>query len=218
MRIIICDDEPRYREFLHEKILQDSFAHDYDVEVTEYGSGEQLLEAVDRGASADVFFLDVQMEQGTDDGIRAARELCRRGEKGLIVYLTGFIDYVQTGYEVRAFRYLLKSQVTEKLSQVLADVVRELSGEFFSFKSGGQWVRVDRRQILFLESDRRQIHLVTAAEEHGYYGSLDEAQRELGERFLRCHKSFLVNVEQIRRYSGIQIEAAVRECCRRRGC
>ena len=77
---------------------------------------------------------------------------------------------------------------------------------------------MDRRQILFLESDRRQIHLVTASEEHGYYGSLDEVQRELGERFLRCHKSFLVNVEQIRRYSGMQIEAAVRECCRRRGC
>ena len=71
------------------------------------------------------------MELGTDDGIRAARELRRRGEKGLIVYLTGFINYVQTGYEVRAFRHLLKSQVTEKLSQVLADIVRELSGEFF---------------------------------------------------------------------------------------
>lgn len=56
MRIALCDDEPRYRRLMHEKILQDGFAHDYEVEVKEYGSGEELLEAVGRGENADVFF------------------------------------------------------------------------------------------------------------------------------------------------------------------
>lgn len=112
MRIAICDDEPGYRRILHEKIIQDSIRCDYDTEVTEYESGKALLEAVGKGVSADVFFLDIQMEHD-DDGIRTGRELCRHGERGLIVYVTGFIDYVQTGYEVRAFRYLLKSQIEE---------------------------------------------------------------------------------------------------------
>ncbi len=170
MQIIICDDEPYYRELLHEKILQDGFAHDYDVEVAEYGSGAQLVEAVDRGVSADVYFLDVQMEEGTDDGIRAARELRRRGEHGLIVYVTGFIDYVQTGYEVRAFRYLLKNQMADQLSQVLYDIRQELSGQVYMFRSGGEQIRVDKRQILYFESDKRMIRLVTAVDEYRFYG------------------------------------------------
>lgn len=205
MQIIICDDEPYYRELLHEKILQDGFAHDYDVEVAEYGSGAQLVEAVDRGVSADVYFLDVQMEEGTDDGIRAARELRRRGEHGLIVYVTGFIDYVQTGYEVRAFRYLLKNQMTDQLSQVLYDIRQELSGQVYMFRSGGEQIRVDKRQILYFESDKRMIRLVTAVDEYRFYGNLDQAEQELGETFLRCHKSYLVNVEGIQKFSGMEI-------------
>ena len=205
MRVIICDDELYYRQLLHEKILQDGFINDYEVEVTEYGSGAQLVEAVDKGVSADVFFLDVQMEQGSDDGIRAARELRKRGENGLIVYVTGFIDYVQTGYEVRAFRYLLKSQMTAQLSQVLCDIRQELSGHAYMFRAGGEQMRVDKRQILYFESDKRMLHLVTTVNEYWFYGNLNQAEQELGETFLRCHKSYLVNMERIRSYSGTEI-------------
>jgi len=205
MRIAICDDEPQYRELLHERILRDSFANDYEAEVAEYGSGEELAEAVREGASADVYFLDVQMEEGTDDGIRAARELRRCGEKGLIVYVTSYIDYVQTGYEVRAFRYLLKSQIPEKLSQVLADIRQELSDGRYFFQAGGARVSVERKRILYLESDRRMLCLTAEDARYSFYGSLDEAERALGEQFLRCHKSFLVNMGQIQRYSAGEI-------------
>jgi len=205
MRIVICDDEPRYRQFLHEKIVQDSFLHDYEAEIVEYESGRQLTEAVGRGMSADVFFLDVQMERGGDDGIRAARELRKRGEDGLIIYVTGFIDYVQDGYEVRAFRYLLKNQIPEKLPRILEEIREELAGQDYYFQSGGQRIRVDKRQIIYMESNRRQLHLVTSETEYSYYGNLDHAEKELGEKFLRCHRSYLVNMGQIRKVSAAEI-------------
>ena len=206
MRIIICDDEPKYRQLLHERILQDSFSCDYEVEVTEYEGGEVLLEALDAGVSADVYFLDIQMENGTDDGIRVAKELRKRGDKGLIVYVTGFIDYVQTGYEVKAFRYLLKSQIQDGLTKVLADIRQELAGEeSFCFQVNGENICVNPGEIRYLESDKRQVRVMTDYEEYKYYGKLDEAEKELGEGFLRCHRSFLVNTTQIKKYSGEEI-------------
>lgn len=206
MRIIICDDEPRYRQLLHERILQDTFSWDYDVKVTEYESGEQLVAALNEGENADVFFLDIQMENGTDDGIRVAKELRRRGENALIVYVTSFIDYVQTGYEVKAFRYLLKSQINESLTKVLADIREELYGtDTFCFQVKGEKIRINRREILFLESDKRLLRLVTREEEYSFYGKLEDAEEALGEQFIRCHRSFLVNTEQIKKYSGEKI-------------
>lgn len=201
MRIAVCDDEPLFRQALHDQILQDGFVHDYEAEVAEYESGGALLEAQERGYSADVYFLDVQMDQGTDDGIRTARELRRRGEEGLIVYVTAYLDYVQMGYEVRAFRYLLKSQIQDKLSEVLRDVRQEFSGQVFCFKAGGENIRIDRRRILYLESKLRMLRLVTKTEEHSFYSSLEDAEKQLGERFLRCHKSFLVNLDRVERFS-----------------
>lgn len=197
MRIVICDDEAGYRQLLHEKILHDSFVNGYDAEILEFEGGEELVSS-DSAQAADVYLLDIQMGQGTDDGIQTARHLRRRGEKGLIIYITGFIDYVQTGYEVKAFRYLLKSQISDKLPQVLADIRQELYGEeVFSFQSGRETVRVKQRGILYIESDKRQLHLVAQGAEYRFYGMLEEAQKELGEQFLRCHRSFLVNMEWI---------------------
>ncbi|WP_300663463.1 LytTR family DNA-binding domain-containing protein [uncultured Acetatifactor sp.] len=204
MRIAICDDELRYRRMIHEKLLQDSICHDYEAEISEYASGAELLAAMERGYSADVFFLDIQMEGG-DEGIRLGRALRRRGEDGLIVYITGFIDYVQIGYEVKAFRYLLKSQIAEGLPKVLGDIRQELSGSSYLFQAGGESLRVDKRDILYLESRIRILRLVTAEREYSFYDSLDHAQQELGESFLRCHRSFLVNIDRIRRYSSSEI-------------
>lgn len=210
MKIAICDDEKQYRQLLHERILQDSFAHAYEVEIAEYETGAQLLEALENGGAVDVFFLDIQMEQGRDEGIQLARELRRRGEKGLIVYVTSFIDYVQTGYEVKAFRYLLKSQIQEKMAQVLGDVREELFAEdYFVFQKNRELVRVNKKDILYIESNKRTLRIVCARGEDVFYGSLDAVEEELKkDGFLRCHRSFLVNCRNIKNFTADRIEFA----------
>ncbi len=269
MRVVICDDEPEYRRLLHERILQYSFAQDFEASIAEYESGERLIAALDAGERADVYFLDIQMESGADDGIRAAREIRRRGDNGLIIYVTGFIDYAQTGYEVKAFRYLLKSQISgavrhgaadrqdeaapqkeaglqdeaawqkeagrqdgtaqpqDKLAEVLSAIRKELAGEeYYAFQVNREVLRVEKKKILYLESNKRQLYLYTEEESFCFYGSLDQAQEQLGEGFLRCHRSYLVNISRVQRYSREQISlkggAAVpisrsyaRECMRR---
>lgn len=212
MRIVICDDEPEYRRLLHERILRYGIEQDFETEIAEFESGEQLTAALDAGERADVYFLDIQMENGADDGIRVAKELRCRGENGLIVYVTSFIDYAQTGYEVKAFRYLLKSQICgaaqfhDKLEEVLSAIRKELAGEdFFAFQIGRETLRVEKGKIQYLESDKRQLHLYMESEDFCFYGSLDQAEKQLGESFLRCHKSYLVNLKQIQKYSREQI-------------
>lgn len=228
MKIAICDDEAEYRQILRERILHHAVTWNYEVEITEYADGSSLLAAVgkygsqrsnmevsalQRGAweckneSADVYFLDIETEGGADDGIRTARELRRRGDKGLIVYVTGFIDYVQTGYEVRAFRYLLKSQIDRDLEQVLLDIRKELEGEdFFSYRKNKEILRVKLQDILYLESDRRLVRIKCDQGEETFYGSLDDVEEELaGKGFLRCHKSYLIHMDRVRKLSGGQI-------------
>ncbi len=207
-KIAICDDEERYRSHLYKMILKDSFVNHYEADITEYASGSALVESLDIGESYDVYFLDIQMENGTDDGIRVAREIRNRGEKGLIVYVTSFIDYVQIGYEVKAFRYLLKSQIEEKLPEVLEDIRTELSGEdFFLYQARGENVRVEMAQITYLESDKRQIKIVLQnGEEQRFYESMDNVCRALGDSFVRCHRSYTVNLLYIKSWSVEQIE------------
>lgn len=208
MRIAICDDEKQYRRLLHEIILQDSFEQAYEAEIVEYETGRLLLEALEDGRHVDVFFLDIQMEQGCDDGIQLAKELRKRGEKGLIIYVTGFIDYVQTGYEVKAFRYLLKSQIQEKMVQVLKDIREELSSEdYFTFQKNRDIVRINKQDILYMESDKRILRVVCTQSEDSFYGNMDTVAEALKpDGFLRCHRSFLVNRKKIKNFSNDRLE------------
>lgn len=207
MKIAICDDEAAYRQILRDRILQHAVRWGYETEIAEYAGGNSLLEAADSGQSADVYFLDIETGEGPEDGIRTARELRSRGDRGLIIYVTGFIDFVQTGYEVRAFRYLLKSQVERDLEQILLDVRKELTGNvFFSFRKNRETLCVKLQDILYLESDRRLIRIKCDRMEESFYGSLDDVAKELaGKGFLRCHKSYLVSMDRVKSFSGEEL-------------
>lgn len=211
MDIAVCDDQKEYRELLHQKIVKHGFENDYEANVREYESGSRLLEAIRQGEHFDVCFLDIQMGREGDEGISAARELRQMGGTGLIVYVTAFAGYMQVGYEVRAFRYLLKSQLDEMLPSVLRDIREELcSGQYFTFQYDRESFRVPEREILYLESSRRVILLHTLQAEYRFYGNLGQLEQELGRGshclFLRCHKSFLVNVRYLRRLAGAELE------------
>ena len=64
-------------------------------------------------SSYDIAFLDIDM--GDSSGIDLARTLRRETPGVVIVFLTNFIQYAPEGFEVQAFRYLLKRDMNEKL-------------------------------------------------------------------------------------------------------
>ena len=186
MRIAICDDEAVFRTYLRDILVKDSFARGTDIQVAEYADGEALLAALEAPDDyADIVFLDIRMPGM--DGLETARALRQRGEKCMIVFLTSLSEYARKGYEVRAFRYLLKEEAEGELTRVMEDCSREL-GEacWFSFAQGHQTCRVPREDILYFESRKRVVVLHTGRESHAFYRKLDELERELeGGGFLR---------------------------------
>lgn len=202
MRIAICDDEAIFRTYLRGLLVKDSFARGKDIQVAEYADGEALLEAAAAEGPPDVVFLDIRMPGM--DGLETAGRLRQRGDRCLIVFLTSLSEYARKGYEVRAFRYLLKEEAERELSRVMEDCRRELGeGAWFSFAQGHQTFRVPTGDILYFESRKRVVLLHTAGESYSFYQKLDALERELeGSGFLRCHRSFLVQERYVRSWMG----------------
>ena len=201
--IAICDDEEIFRTYFRNLLVRDSFARSQDIRVEEYDCGEALLAAWEDGtARPDIIFLDIRMP-GLD-GLEAARVLRQRGEKCLIVFLSSLSEYARKGYEVKAFRYLLKEEADRELGKVMEECMRELGEEeWFSFAQGHQEYRIPIEKILFFESRKRVVLLHTAGESHSFYQKLDVLEAELGERgFLRCHRSYIVQERFVRRWKG----------------
>ncbi len=193
-KIAICDDEPLHIEKIRNILL--------DEETDTYTSPTVLLNTIFSGKRYDVLFLDIMMPE--IDGISLARELRELDEDMLIIFITSKIEFIQTGYEVKAFRYLLKDQIDTGLPKIWKDIEKELldrADTYFTYDFERKTYRYPCRDVLYLESNLRRIILHTNRDIAVLYGKLDNFAIKYP-MFVRIHKSYLVNRRHIRTISA----------------
>ncbi|MCQ4866638.1 LytTR family DNA-binding domain-containing protein [Pseudoflavonifractor phocaeensis] len=202
LRIAICDDQPSERELLGRFLRAYFAAHPYEYELTEYAGGEPLVDDYEDGCACfDLIFLDIFLDGIL--GMEAARSLRRFAPRVPIIFLTASPDYALESYDVRAYGYLVKPLDAGRAGALLERFLREeYDGrqKTLLLREGGRGRRIAYREIECIES-RRNVLLVRLdnGEEHRVYARLDDVERELeGHGFIRCHQSYIVNMDRVR--------------------
>ena len=157
-------------------------------------------------AAADILYVDIEMPDFS--GIDFVRSL---GDQApLVVFTTAYSEYALEGFRVHAADYLLKPirfQDFEASASLLRD--RILQGrppveEVLSFRTEHRTVRVEVSRIRYVESmsEYLKIHLDGDAAPLVVLYSLKRLAEQLPrDRFLRIHRSYLVNLSQVREYA-----------------
>lgn len=205
LKIAICDDEPltvqdiskRLADYLEEKRVAASH-----VEV--FSSGRALLE---RAGDFALIFLDIQMER--PDGMETARLLRRRGVRSLIVFITALQEYVFDAFEVEACGYLVKpldgARFLRTMDRALKLLEQRAAKTLVIQRGTGREVAA-LDEILYCEVQGRKVYLHKAGGEVvDYYGKLEDLERRVDRRFFKCHRSYLVNLDYVRRCQAGQV-------------
>ena len=208
LRIGICDDSAEARVALRAALERALDRRRGDGGIFfEFSSGEGLLRWLDKHAGElDLVFLDIEM--GGLDGMETARRLRATDEGLLLVFVTGYTDYVFDGYSVGALGYLMKPPKPEQLDDVLNRAAEALMRDFdstFICRSGETLYRIPQKSILYFASDRRQVTCVSSARTYTFYGKLDEVERDVGRGFIRVHQRYLVRAGAVDRLEGSQV-------------
>lgn len=194
-RIAICDDIPEEREKIHFALIEGLDACNMKAEIIEYESGAEVLSTWVE-AKIDLLFLDIYMAE--PDGVETARRLREAGCKVIIIFLTTTPDFAIEGYEVEAAGYLLKPLEQEKLRQLLGRLFQNENSVMLTLRQGNSVFTIQPSEIVFIESNRNKLTIHTVRETIPYYGRMDEIACRLPQKqFLRCHQSFLVNMDRI---------------------
>lgn len=202
MNIAVVDDEKAIQEQIKEMVFRQKPGYTADA----YDSGDSLLAAV---KLYDVIFLDIQMEGR--NGIDTARELRKRQEDFVIIFITGIKDYVFEAFDVAAFHYLLKPVEEKKLREVFLRAVKEaekrrtLKQKTIFIKTKSRSYAIEQANILYVESRRKKAEIHTTTEIIEIYAAMGDLEKELGEGFYRCHRGYLVNMAHITEYDNERI-------------
>ena len=198
LKIAICDDDllfgHRAMESVKQLLEKNAVEHSRGV----YQNGSSLLTA----GYFDIVFLDIEMEG--QNGLEVAEKLRLQGNRCHIIFLTSHKKYVFSAFDVAASQYLLKPIDLHKLEGVLLKIAKELTAEkehCCTIKCGAQVHRIPFSQIKYAEVFGRKITLHTKGDLFTFNGRLDELQQAFPSSFFRCHKSYLINLAMVVKYS-----------------
>lgn len=196
IRIGICDDDPA---IIAEIIRLIHKLDNLEYHISTFTSSIELQEYMRRKACLDLVFMDIMLRQ--DNGIEAAKDLQQEFPGVQIIFMTGYIDLAGDIFDADPVYFLVKPVTEEKLTVALNRAVLKLQQakkEVFSLTLKDGIYQVAVNEISYLESASRVVTMHTAKEQYQYYKKLDEAEQELGDQFVRCHQSYLVNMEKIK--------------------
>lgn len=140
---------------------------------------------------------------GIDLALRIREQ--EHGRAVQIVFVTGYMDYIEKGYDVEALHYLLKPVTQERLSGVLdraAQRVRDRERELCLQTPDGI-VCIPVSEIRYLEV-RRNYVTVHGDEDYTVRRTLGELERELDESFFRTGRSYIVNLRFVKKITRTQ--------------
>lgn len=199
--IAVCDDNAIFAEQLNQWILEYGRETRTEMATEVYSSAEELLREMEEGRAFELMFLDIEMKgmNGINLGLRLRELSCQ----ALLVYVSGYDQYLRQLFETEPFRFLSKPLERALLYEVLEKAVERIGKgrkETYRFRFGRNIVNLLCRDIVYLESRQRKVIVHSVHGEYEFYHKLDEVQRELeaiSGRFVRIHKAYLVNMEQV---------------------
>lgn len=201
LSIAICDDEKHICDYIENRTRKHLAVNDINATVSTFYDGTDLLSVCkENPAEFDIIFLDIKMKN--TNGVECAKNLRGEGVNSLIVFVTSSAEYVFSGYEAKAFRYILKTDLENAFDRILSECFTELkkqATDFYTLKTSSLVKNIPLDEIYYFESKLRVIIVHTKNEEISFYGKLDNIEKELAEKdFIRIHQSFLVNATKIK--------------------
>ena len=205
IRVLVCDDDKKFVQDMVERLKE--LTADRPICITGCSAPEKLTDQF--LSDFQIMFLDIDM--GNYNGLEIARRVRKLRLDTVLIFVTHYMEYSPEGYEVKAFRYLLKANIEEKLPRYLNEAIREAQShaDRLLFAVNGQPCAIKYDDILYLESSKRLIYLHLTDEQMEnkcFYAVMAELEEQLASAgFLRVHKSYLVNMRYIEKlnYNGV---------------
>lgn len=208
MKIAICDDDKQELLIINEFVNKylSSYFKESNFQIFCFESSMDLILEIENGKQYDIFILDVVMPD--INGIQLATEIRSRDQVAKIIFLTSSIEFAVDSYSVDAFNYLLKPVQEERLNETLEKILSHITHgikDYIIVNAPTCLLKVFLYNLIYVEAIRRKIYFHLTNESIVESNStLSEIELILlkDERFIKPHRSYIVNLDYIKGISS----------------
>lgn len=198
LNIALCDDDIKSIVLIEEYIRKICRDKAVSIEFYRFSDGAALLDKYPK--ELDLLFLDIEMP--FVDGVEAAREIRRRDTHVIVVFMSNYEKYALHGYEVGAWRYLLKPVTWERFQKELEIPFQKCLAKHedpLYIRNDSGVFSIPIEEICYITTYKKGIEIHTVQETVRCSQSISSlTEKLLPHHFFRCHSGFLVSFDYIR--------------------
>ena len=201
INICICDDEASVLKAIAKVTEAAIITAQFEAEIALVTSNQNDVYKLIENHQIDILFLDIDFNNGGKNGIDFALELRKVNKDFKLVFITGHFEYAMLAYKCKTFDYLLKPIDINKVITIMKRLKEDFSETKFELFKINKDYSLRAKDILYIERNKSKATVYTKDATYETCFSLNNLEHELPSSFVRVHRSYIVNSEQISKIS-----------------
>ncbi len=211
LNIFVCEDNDVQRRNVVKIIQNTVLMEELDMQlVLDAKDPYVLLEKVKTSQDTGIYFLDIDLSSNMN-GMKLAQQIRLFDPRGFIIFITAHseLSYMTFQYRVEAMDFVLKDNPAEmkvKIRECLLNAMERYTlqtnkiHKVYTIETGGRKISIDYDDIFFFETSGNIHKVILHAKDRQieFTGTIKELASTLDGNFVRCHRSFLVNKNNIK--------------------
>ena len=199
LSFVVCEDNKAILDRLC-KMLESLFIkHHLDAEIS-FASmdGESTLQYIENN-TVNALFLDIDLKSKTS-GLDIAEKIRKINKEVYIVFTSAHLEYILKAYQYKTFDFMPKPVTVERLEDTILRMmddmnVKDTKNHFIRLNNRNTIINED--SINYIKKDGMKLVFYTDNRIYETYSSFNKISEELPSNFVRCHKSYIANINKI---------------------
>lgn len=197
IKIGLCDDELNCLKYTLKILEAEIIDKNIEAEIVVATCDQNIIKEKIANYEIDVLFLDIEFKGKGENGISFANELRAFNKDFALVFVTAFFEYSMIAYQCKTFGYVLKPVTKQSIAPIMLRLKSEYLGKTGSFIQLNKSESIRAKDILFIERNKSKTKVYTACDTFETNYSLNTMQEFLPKDFVRVHRSYIVNQNNI---------------------
>lgn len=202
MKVAVCDDNCIFLEEMADILLKSKYVK----QTATFSSPLELVMQINKESDYDIVFMDLDWKSEEKTGFQWAEEIYQMRSNIPIIFITGYNDrFAQQVLlaNVNVLGYMTKPVDLNILERYLKKAIEqkaEVKYLILSRQSGK--ISLNQNEIIHIESHNHKAIVCTDTEQYIVYEKLGDLNKRLSKDFVQCHKSFVVNLNWVKKLEG----------------
>lgn len=200
LNFVLCDDNQIILDRLSKMLESIFIKHNFDAEIIFSSTvPENTLNFIKENNNVNVLFLDIDLKSKMS-GLDLASQIRKVNKQVYIIFTSAHLEYVLIAYQYKTFDFIPKPITVERLEETFLRIIDDIETDYKT----NNFIRIDNRNTIinedsinFIKKDGMKLVFYTDNRIYETYSSFSKIEEILPSNFVRCHKSYIANINKI---------------------